>query len=145
MIKRDEKLNWHANYFKIRQSQNASWLMCKENNRKVTKSRNRNIKQGRLQKDQNDHCINEVDHPSNIISEDYGVGYVVPKSPLEEDSVKLGVPSVQVGVLPSTERGGVHAWPRPCVEETIWLPLLSTPSVERASPLGSSWTSLTLC
>lgn len=33
----------------------------------------------------------------------------VPMSPLELDSVKLGVPSVQVGVEPSTEAGGVHA------------------------------------
>lgn len=33
----------------------------------------------------------------------------VPISPLELDSVKLGVPSVQVGVDPSTEAGGVHA------------------------------------
>lgn len=32
----------------------------------------------------------------------------LPISPLELDSVKLGVPSVQVGVDPSTEAGGVH-------------------------------------
>lgn len=31
-----------------------------------------------------------------------------PRSPLLEDSVKEGVPSVQVGVLPSTEAGGVQ-------------------------------------
>jgi len=31
-----------------------------------------------------------------------------PISPLLDDSVKLGVPSVQVGVEPSTEAGGVH-------------------------------------
>lgn len=33
----------------------------------------------------------------------------LPKSPLELESVKLGVPSVQVGVEPSPEAGGVHA------------------------------------
>lgn len=34
-----------------------------------------------------------------------------PISPLLEDSVKEGVPSVQVGVEPSTDVGGVHAKP----------------------------------
>lgn len=44
----------------------------------------------------------------------------LPISPLELDSVKLGVPSVQVGVDPSFEAGGVHAnAPR----EPYWLPL----------------------
>jgi hypothetical protein len=41
----------------------------------------------------------------------------LPRSPLLEDSVKDGVPSVQVGVLPSTDAGGVHVtldlWPEP--------------------------------
>ena len=32
----------------------------------------------------------------------------IPISPLLEDSVKLGVPSVHVGVLPSHEAGGVQ-------------------------------------
>lgn len=32
-----------------------------------------------------------------------------PISPLELDSVKLGVPSVHVGVEPSFDAGGVHA------------------------------------
>lgn len=41
-------------------------------------------------------------------------------SPLELDSVKLGVPSVHVGVEPSFEAGGVHARaPR----DPYWLPL----------------------
>lgn len=35
--------------------------------------------------------------------------FCVPNSPLELESVKLGVPSVHVGVDPSTEAGGVHA------------------------------------
>lgn len=65
----------------------------------------------------------------------------IPKSPLEEDSVKLGVPSVQVGVLPSTESGGVQVRVRtmgvgPTLESTL--------SVDRESVLGSSCTSLTL-
>lgn len=34
-----------------------------------------------------------------------------PKSPLELESVKLGVPSVQVGVEPSPDAGGVQAKP----------------------------------
>jgi hypothetical protein len=34
-------------------------------------------------------------------------------SPLLDDSVKEGVPSVQVGVEPSTEAGGVHVRVRP--------------------------------
>lgn len=34
-----------------------------------------------------------------------------PISPLLDDSVNEGVPSVQVGVEPSTEAGGVHAKP----------------------------------
>lgn len=34
-----------------------------------------------------------------------------PISPLLEDSVKEGVPSVQVGVEPSTDVGGVHGKP----------------------------------
>lgn len=33
----------------------------------------------------------------------------LPISPLELDSVKLGVPSVHVGVEPSLDAGGVHA------------------------------------
>lgn len=32
----------------------------------------------------------------------------IPISPLELDSVRLGVPSVQVGVEPSTDAGGVQ-------------------------------------
>lgn len=36
----------------------------------------------------------------------------LPISPLLDDSVKLGVPSVHVGVEPSTDAGGVHVkWP----------------------------------
>lgn len=64
----------------------------------------------------------------------------IPKSPLEEDSVKLGVPSVQVGVLPSPESGGVQVWVRTGVGPT----LESTLSVDRESVRGSSCTSLTL-
>lgn len=37
----------------------------------------------------------------------------IPISPLLDDSVKEGVPSVQVGVEPSTEAGGVHVRVRP--------------------------------
>lgn len=37
-------------------------------------------------------------------------------SPLLDDSVKDGVPSVHVGVEPSTEAGGVHASPREWLE-----------------------------
>lgn len=33
---------------------------------------------------------------------------ILPNSPLELDSVRLGVPSVQVGVEPSTDAGGVQ-------------------------------------
>lgn len=39
-----------------------------------------------------------------------------PMSPLLDDSVKDGVPSVHVGVEPSTEAGGVHASPREWLE-----------------------------
>lgn len=65
----------------------------------------------------------------------------IPKSPLEEDSVKLGVPSVQVGVLPSTESGGVQVRVR-----TIGVgpTLVSTPSDDLESGRGSNCTSLTL-
>jgi len=35
----------------------------------------------------------------------------LPRSPLELESVKLGVPSVQVGVEPSPDAGGVQARP----------------------------------
>lgn len=35
--------------------------------------------------------------------------YFLPISPLELDSVKLGVPSVHVGVEPSFDAGGVQA------------------------------------
>lgn len=48
-----------------------------------------------------------------------------PISPLLEDSVKEGVPSVQVGVEPSTEVGGVHASPLP-----EYPPLLEWPAPE---------------
>lgn len=37
----------------------------------------------------------------------------IPMSPLLDDSVKEGVPSVQVGVEPSTEAGGVQVRVRP--------------------------------
>lgn len=40
----------------------------------------------------------------------------LPISPLLEDSVKEGVPSVHVGVEPSTEAGGVQARPREWLE-----------------------------
>lgn len=44
----------------------------------------------------------------------------LPISPLELDSVKLGVPSVHVGVEPSFDAGGVQAnAPR----DPYWLPL----------------------
>jgi len=62
-------------------------------------------------------------------------GVAGPMSPLSEDSVKDGVPSVHVGVEPSTDTGGVHVcvrWPRE-----------STDSEERLSPrrYGSRCTS----
>lgn len=41
-------------------------------------------------------------------------------SPLELDSVKLGVPSVHVGVEPSFDAGGVHA---KAPRDPYWLPL----------------------
>lgn len=44
----------------------------------------------------------------------------LPISPLELDSVKLGVPSVHVGVEPSFDAGGVHA---NAPLDPYWLPL----------------------
>lgn len=44
----------------------------------------------------------------------------IPISPLELDSVKLGVPSVYVGVEPSTDAGGVHT---KAPRDPYWLPL----------------------
>lgn len=44
----------------------------------------------------------------------------LPISPLELDSVKLGVPSVHVGVDPSFDAGGVHA---SAPREPYWLPV----------------------
>lgn len=38
----------------------------------------------------------------------------LPMSPLLDDSVNDGVPSVHVGVEPSTDAGGVHAMPLEC-------------------------------
>lgn len=43
----------------------------------------------------------------------------IPISPLLEDSVKLGVPSVKVGVDPSTDAGGVHARLLPPLDSTL--------------------------
>lgn len=47
--------------------------------------------------------VNEI-----IITTDQVRKQFSPMSPLLDDSVKLGVPSVQVGVDPSTEAGGVQ-------------------------------------
>lgn len=82
---------------------------------------------------------NWTTQPSRSSSKEWTL---LPKSPLEEDSVKLGVPSVHVGVLPSIDRGGVHTWLRPWA--TITWVLLSTPNVTRPSPRDSNCTSLTL-
>jgi len=60
----------------------------------------------------------------------------LPRSPLELESVKLGVPSVHVGVEPSPEAGGVQANPP---RDPYWL----LDDVSTASSV-SRWTSETL-
>lgn len=61
-----------------------------------------------------ENAARETRHGQRIRTEWLRVGRVfvvvaiVPISPLELDSVKLGVPSVNVGVEPSTEAGGVQ-------------------------------------
>lgn len=64
------------------------------------------------------------------------MGEKLSRSPLELESVKLGVPSVHVGVEPSPEAGGVQANPP---RDPYWL----LDDVSTASNV-SRWTSETL-
>lgn len=68
-----------------------------------------------------------------------------PISPLLDDSVKEGVPSVHVGVEPSTDAGGVHASPLEWAEcPAPELPPDSTLNVDLFSVRQSNLTSDTL-
>lgn len=58
-------------------------------------------------------------------------------SPDEEDSVKDGVPSVQVGVEPSTEAGGVQVKCRPPPVATEPIPLVELPDSTLSDDLFS--------
>lgn len=61
----------------------------------------------------------------------------LPMSPDEEDSVKDGVPSVQVGVEPSTEAGGVQVKCLPPPVTTEPIPLVELPDSTLSEDLFS--------